>query len=173
MIDVGTRVVRKLRRSRMVLAGAAALLGGGAALLAFLPAGPASAISPGQFACSTPSLSIKPSSGYTAAGPAVHVNDGTKTLTDVELTVSADANVSNEAEMRMSWSIDGSTPTDYQFGPGNIAENQQFDGTRTVVDVAGLGSGTHTIQPEVRISGGPTASGEVLRLCTLAQRSSN
>lgn len=167
-------VSRTLRRGRMVLAGATVLFGGGAALIPLLSASPAGAIIGSQYVCSGPFLSLTPASGYVPVGPAVHINDGTAVSSNVELTVSADADVSNNAEMRLSWSIDGGTPTDYHYGPGNIAENQQFDGTRTVVDIAGgLGSGAHTIQPEVRISGGSTTSGTVLHLCTLAQRNSN
>lgn len=69
----------------------------------------------------------------------------------------------------LSWSVDGGAVADYTFGPGNIAENQQFDGTRTVMDVIRLGPGTHTLTPEVRLSGNSTTSGIVDRLCVVAE----
>jgi hypothetical protein len=158
---------------RLALAGAAVILGGGAAVIPLLAAGPASAISPGQVACSGPGVTITPANGYVPVGPAVHVNDGTASSTAVELTASADANVTPNAEMRLSWSIDGAAAQDFRYGPGNFAENQQFAGTRTVVDVATLGPGAHSIQPEIRISGNATTSGTLYGLCTLAQRTSN
>lgn len=53
-------------------------------------------------------------------GVSVRVNDGT-TARRVVVFVSMDANVTVDAEMRLSWSIDGGPVTDYAFGPGNIA----------------------------------------------------
>jgi hypothetical protein len=41
------------------------------------------------------------------------------------------------------------------------------------VDVATLGPGAHSIQPEIRISGNSATSGTLYGLCTLAQRSSS
>jgi hypothetical protein len=48
-------------------------------------------------------------------------------------------------------------------------ENQQFWGTRTVMDVIHLGPGIHSLRPEVRLSGNPSTSGIVARLCAIAE----
>ena len=162
-----------VRRLRLALAGVAVVVGGGAAAIPLLTAGPAGAIGTAQYACSGVGVTITPANGYVPVGPAVHVYTGTASATAVELTASADANVTPNAEMRLSWSIDGHPARDFRYGPGNFAENQQFAGTRTVVDVATVGPGSHSIQPEIRISGNPTTSGTLYGLCTLAQRSSN
>lgn len=98
----------------------------------------------------------------------IRVNDGSVSR-DIVAFVSMDANVSPDAEMRLSWKVGSGAVTDYQYGPGNIAENQQFDGTRTVMDVIRLGAGRHTLTPEVRVSGPPSTSGQVLRLCVIAE----
>lgn len=57
------------------------------------------------------------------------VNNGSRGR-DVVAFVSMDANVTPDAELRLTWNA-GHGVIDYQYGPGNIAENQQFDGTRT------------------------------------------
>ena len=101
-------------------------------------------------------------------GLSVTINDGSSSRNIVAFT-SLDGNVSPNAEMRLSWSVDGGAVSDYTFGPGNIAENQQFDGTRTVMDVIPLGPGTHTLTPEVRLSGISSTSGIVDRLCVVAE----
>ena len=101
-------------------------------------------------------------------GLSVTVNDGTTSRNIVAFT-SLDGNVAPNGEMRLSWSVDGGAVTDFTYGPGNIAENQQFDGTRTVMDVIPLGPGTHTLTPEVRLSGISSITGIVDRLCVVAE----
>ena len=155
----------------------AALLAAAALALATAPAfaavsalapSPASAIPAPQKACGSPGLTLSGGTGpYQSMGLSVTVNDGTSNRNIVAF-VSMDGNATN-GEMRMSWSVDGGAVSDYAFGPGNIAENQQFDGTRTAMDVIPLGPGTHTLTPEFRLSGGTSASGIVDRLCVVAE----
>jgi len=159
----------RIRRSITLLAGAGILSAAAAATSLVLASSPAYAIPGSQEACGSPGLTLTGGTGpYHSMGLSVTVNDGT-TGRNVVVFTSLDGNVSPNAEMRLSWSVDGGPVSDYAFGPGNIAENQQFDGTRTVMDVIHLGAGTHTLTPEVRLSGSSTTSGIVDRLCVVAE----
>lgn len=149
-----------------VLAGASI---GAVALIAPVSASAGPAIPAPQQACASPFLSLTGGTGpYHSMGVRVKINNGSARR-DIVAFVSMDANVSPAAEMRLSWKVDGRPVTDYRYGPGNIAENQEFDGTRTVMDVIPLGRGRHTLTPEVRLSGNPSTSGQVLRLCVIAE----
>jgi hypothetical protein len=159
----------RISRSITLLAAAGMLAAGSAAAVSVLAPSAASAIPAPQKACGAPFLTLSGGTGpYHSTGLSVTVNDGTSSRNIVAFT-SLDGNVSPNAEMRLSWSVDGGAVSDYTYGPGNIAENQQFDGTRTVMDVIPLGPGTHTLTPEVRLSGGSTTSGIVDRLCVVAE----
>jgi len=159
----------RIIRSMTVLAAAGMLSVGAAATASMLAPSSASAIPTPQKSCASPFLTLSGGTGaYHSMGASVTVNDGTSTRNIVAF-VSLDGNVSPNAEMRLSWSVNGGAVSDYTFGPGNIAENQQFDGTRTVMDVITLGPGTHTLTPEVRLSGASTTSGVVDRLCVVAE----
>lgn len=157
------------RAKAAILAAAATAVALAVAAVSVLAPSAASAIPTPQKACGSPGLTLSGGTGpYHSMGLSVTINDGTSTRNIVAFT-SLDGNVSPNAEMRLSWSVDGGAVSDYAFGPGNIAENQQFDGTRTVMDVIRLGPGTHTLTPEVRLSGGSTTSGIVDRLCVVAE----
>jgi len=158
----------RISRSITVLAAAGILSVGAVAAASMMTPSAASAIPTAQKACASPFLTLSGGTGpYHSMGASVTVNDGTSNRNIVAF-VSMDGNVAN-GEMRMSWSVDGGAVSDYAFGPGNIAENQQFDGTRTAMDVIPLGPGTHTLTPEFRLSGGTSASGIVDRLCVVAE----
>ncbi|MGO8959666.1 MAG: hypothetical protein ACLQFR_20210 [Streptosporangiaceae bacterium] len=160
--------MRTTRYLQLLTAGG--LLGGMTlAAIALLAPTAASAIPAPQRACSSPFLTLTGGTGpYHSMGVSVHVNDGSSSRI-VVVFVSMDANVVPNAEMRFSWKVDSHPAVDYQYGPGNIAENQQYVGTRTVMDVIPLGRGNHTLTPEVRLSGGPSTSGVVYRLCVVAE----
>ena len=159
----------RISRSITLLAAAGMLAAGTAATASVLAPSAASAIPPPQKACGSPGLTLSGGTGpYHSMGLSVTVNDGTSSRNIVAFT-SLDGNVAPGGEMRLSWSVDGGAVTDYTFGPGNIAENQQFDGTRTVMDVIPLGPGTHTLTPEVRLSGNTSITGIVDRLCVVAE----
>lgn len=159
----------RISRSITLFAAAGMLAAGTAATVSVLAPSAASAIPTPQKACGSPGLTLTGGTGpYHSMGLSVTINDGTSARNIVAFT-SLDGNVSPNAEMRLSWSVDGGAVSDYTFGPGNIAENQQFDGTRTVMDVIRLGPGTHTLTPEVRLSGASTTSGIVDRLCVVAE----
>jgi hypothetical protein len=162
------RITRPLQviGTAVMLAGAS---GGAAALFAPASASAVPAIPAPQQACGSPSLTLSGGTGpYHSLGLHVRINNGSKRR-DIVAFVSMDANVSPNAEMRLSWKVGSGAVTDYKYGPGNIAENQEFDGTRTVMDVIRLGPGRHTLTPEVRLSGNPATSGQVLRLCVVTE----
>jgi hypothetical protein len=160
----------RINRSITLVAAASMLSGGAVAIVSMLAPSAASAIPAPQRACGSPELILNGGTGggnYHSTGLSVTVNDGTSSRNIVAF-VSMDGNVAN-GEMRMSWSVDGGAVSDFQYGPGNIAENQPADGTRTVMDVIPLGPGTHTLTPEFRLSGDATSSGIVDRLCVVAE----
>ncbi len=160
----------RITRSIQILAVSGILAGGLIGAAAQLtPASASSSIPVKQEGCAAPFLSLTGGTGpYHTLGVTVQVNDGL-TSRYVVAFASMDADVSVNAEMRLSWSVDGHAVSDYAFGPGNIAENQQFWGTRTVMDVIHLGPGIHTLRPEVRLSGNPSTSGIVSRVCAVAE----
>ena len=157
----------QLITAAVLLAGS----GAGGALLAPSAAGAspaAPAIPTAQQKCASPFFTINGgTSPYHSFGLRVKINNGSARR-DVVAFVSMDANVSSDAELRLSWNA-GHGVSDYQYGPGNIAENQQFDGTRTVMDIIPLGPGKHTLTPEVRLSGPSGTSGTVLRACAVVE----
>ena len=154
----------------ITLLAAAGILSAGAAVgaVSVLGSSTASGIPAPQRACGGGVALTGGTGPYHSMGLSVTVNDGTLSRNIVAFT-SVDGNVASGGEMRLSWSVDGGTVSDYTFGPGNIAENQQFDGTRTVMDVIPLGPGTHTLTPEVRLSGASTITGVVDRACVVAE----
>ncbi len=159
----------RINRSITLLAAAVMLAAGTAATVSVLAPSAASAIPAPQRDCASPYLYLSGGTGpYHPTGVSVTVNDGASARYVVAFT-SLDGNVDPNGEMRLSWSVDGGAVSDYAFGPGNIAENQQYWGTRTVMDVIPLGSGTHTLTPEVRLSGNPSITGVVARLCVVAE----
>jgi hypothetical protein len=160
---------RRRAKAAILATAATAVAATAVAAVSVLAPSAASAIPAPQKACGSPGLTLSGGTGpYHSMGLSVTVNDGTNSRNIVAFT-SLDGNVTPNAEMRLSWSVDGGAVGDYTFGPGNIAENQQFDGTRTVMDVIPLGPGTHTLTPEVRLSGATTTSGIVDRLCVVAE----
>jgi len=148
----------RISRSITLLAAASMLSAGAVSTVSVLAPSAASAIPTPQKACGAPGLTLSGGTGpYHSMGLSVTINDGTSSRNIVAFT-SLDGNVSPNAEMRLSWSVDGGAVTDYTYGPGNIA-----------MDVIRLGPGTHTLTPEVRLSGNSTTSGIVDRLCVVAE----
>ncbi|HUA40753.1 MAG TPA: hypothetical protein VMA32_04275 [Streptosporangiaceae bacterium] len=163
----------RFSRPFQIVAAAVILAGAGAmgAVLAPSAAGAsptAPAIPSGQHKCTTTVTTITGgTSSYRSFGLRLKINNGSSRRAIVAF-VSMDANVTPDAELRLTWNA-GQGINDYQYGPGNIAENQQFDGTRTVMDVIPLGPGRHTLVPQIRLSGNSTTSGTVLRACAVVE----
>jgi hypothetical protein len=94
------------------------LAAGAAAAVSVLAPSAASAIPTPQQACASPGLTLSGGTGpYHSMGVSVTINDGTSSRNIVAFT-SLDGNVSPNAEMRLSWSVDGGAVSDYTFGPG-------------------------------------------------------
>jgi hypothetical protein len=163
----------RFSRPFQIIAAAVILAGAGAmgAILAPSAAGAsptAPAIPSSQHKCTTTVTTITGgTSSYRSFGLRLKINNGSSSRAIVAF-VSMDANVTPNAELRLTWNA-GQGISDYQYGPGNIAENQQFDGTRTVMDVIPLGPGRHTLVPQIRLSGNSTTSGTVLRACAVVE----
>jgi hypothetical protein len=85
-------------------------------------------------------------------GLSVTVNNGSAARTAI-VQLSADTHVDTNAEVRVSYSVDGGTPQEDVFGPANLANNQEFREARAVIALIPLSAGTHTITPMWRVSG--------------------
>jgi hypothetical protein len=149
---------------------AAPVLGVALALaLTAIPGAASPAIPTPQYACTVagPGTGIGSASGYVLLA---RVSVALSEPRNVIATLSADANVTLNAEMRSTFTLDGAAPTDYKYGPGNLAENQQFEGTRTTMSVIPqVPAGIHTIAAWARVNGSPTSSGHVARRCMTAE----
>lgn len=104
------------------------------------------------------------------AGIGVTVNNGL-IAREVVLQFAADAGVSNFAEIRLGYSVDGG-PVQH-FGPQNLANNTQYWETRYNLSVATINPGVHSIVPFWRISGGPGATGTMDDRCLTAEVRTN
>jgi hypothetical protein len=82
----------------------------------------------------------------------VTVNNGTAARTAI-VQFSADTGVDDNAEVRISYRVDGGQPQEDTFGPANLANHQEFREGRAVIALIPLSSGTHTITPVWRVSG--------------------
>jgi hypothetical protein len=90
-------------------------------------------------------------------GISVTVNNTEATLVSSIVQFSADAGVSDLAEIRLGYSIDGGAVQ--FFGPQNFANNSQFWETRSNLSVISIPPGIHTIQPFLGISAGQAPRG--------------
>jgi len=86
------------------------------------------------------------------SGLAVTVNNGAQARIAI-LQLSADTGVDAGAEVRVAYSVDGGPPREDFYGPGNLANHQEFFEGRAVIAVIPLTAGTHTITPHWRVSG--------------------
>jgi hypothetical protein len=85
-------------------------------------------------------------------GLSVTVNNGSVARNAI-VQLSADTGVDTNAEVRVSYRIDGGPPREDVFGPANLANHQEFFEARTVIALIPLPAGTHTITPVWRVSG--------------------
>jgi hypothetical protein len=166
------------RRSKMtilVVAAATAAAGLGLAAGPLLSASPAQAIPFAQQACAHDNLTITPPPGggaspYVPLGPPLSVTLSKAAYVVAFLSIDGNVSSSTSAEMRASWSVDGATPTDFEYGPGNIHEGDgPFEGANTLMDVIHLGAGSHSVQPEVRMNGAAGTSGVVGTSCAVIE----
>ncbi len=70
-----------------------------------------------------------------------------------------DMGVETNSEIRIGYSIDGGPVQEKVYGPGNLANHQEFWETKSTIAVMRVAKGSHTIEPFFRISGSPGKSG--------------
>jgi hypothetical protein len=141
---------RRGRTKVAALVAAGALLSGAASYAMF--AGTAEAVPGAQEKCAFGLKEIDVSQGWKPLGLAVSVDNGTKAR-KVVAQLSADMGVSDEAEIRVGYSVDGGPVREKYYGPGNLANHTQYWQTRNAMAVIPLKKGRHTITPYWRISG--------------------
>jgi hypothetical protein len=130
---------------------------------------PAGAAPPGQNVCGE-------NTGFRAGSlPAAPVPGAEITVQGQQQTVvffSADVCVDQNAEVRISWAIDGVLQPEYAFGPGNLANAgvDPFCEASTLMNIIPLEGGTHTIQAFWRVSGPPATAAAVFSPCVAAIR---
>ena len=105
-------------------------------------------------------------------GLSVTVNNGTQPRTAI-VQLSADTGVDDNAEVRVSYRVDGGTPREDTFGPANLANHQQFFEGRAVIALIPLPAGTHTITPVWRVSGAAGKSAFMDSRCMTAESRTN
>ncbi len=120
---------RTLRRFGQAKVAAAAIAVAGLTLagVPLLSASPAQAITFSRQACVRENLTITPPAGggsrYVPLGPALAVTLSKPAYVVAFLSIDGNVSSSTAAEMRASWSVNGATPTDFEYGPGNIHES--------------------------------------------------
>jgi hypothetical protein len=87
-------------------------------------------------------------------GLSVTVNNGAQAREAI-VQLSADTGVETNAEVRVSYRVNGGAPQEDVFGPANLANHQEFFEARTVIALIPLSAGNNTITPVWRVSGAP------------------
>jgi hypothetical protein len=115
--------------------------------------------------CAFDSLSTTwPTPAQAIPGVAVTVDNGTMARRAI-VTFSANVGVDPSAQAHLAYSIDGAPPQENTFGPGHLADHQQYDEGRAVSAVIPLPAGVHTITPYWRVTGGPGISAIIAQRC--------
>ncbi len=93
----------------------------------YLTGFPAQAIPASQGKCADTAISTTTANGAQAIpGMNVSVNNATGSTVRYVVNISADAGIDPNAELRVSYSINGSPPQENVFGPANFINNAQF-----------------------------------------------
>lgn len=79
------------------------------------------------------------------------------------VTLSADAGISADAELRVGFSVDGATPA--FGGPQNFANQAQYWETRSTSAIVSIPPGSHTLQAMMYVSGAAGKQGIVDDRC--------
>lgn len=144
----------KKRSTALVLASMAL---GGVGTFA-VSGGSAEAVPPAQSRCSFNTKGITVSDGWQPLGLAVSIDNGDVARRVIAQLVT-DMGVETNAEVRVGYSIDGGPVQEKVYGPGNLANNQEFWETRSTMAVIPLPKGTHRVSPYWRISAGANQGG--------------
>jgi hypothetical protein len=143
------------KRNATVLLATAVLSGVGTVAVF---GGTAEAVPAAQSRCSFDFKTINVSDGWQPLGLGVTINNGHKPR-HVIAQLATDMGVVTNAEVRVGYSIDGGAVQEKVFGPGNLANHQEFWETKSTLALIPLSRGTHTVAPYWRISGGAGTSG--------------
>jgi len=111
-----------------------------------------------QSKCAFGLRTITTPDGWQPLGLGVSINNGTNARR-VVAQLAADMGVVPDAEIRVGYSIDGGPVREKVYGPGNLANHQEFWETRSTIAVIPLSAGSHTVTPYWRISGSADKSG--------------
>ena len=130
---------------------------------------PGKAIPPAQAQCAFDLQSTVSDNGQTAIpGLSVSLTPSQDGPALVKFT--ADVGVDDQAELRLAYSVDGAPANEYQYGPGNFSNHQQFwEGHTTMAVIPLSGGTTHTITPYWRVSGAPGMSAFMVTRCISAE----
>ena len=145
----------KTRTKTGVLLLAAAVLGSAGSYSVL--AGSAEATPGAQSRCAFGLRTITVTDGWQPLGLGVSIANGTSPRR-VVAQLAADMGVVAGAEVRVGYAIDGGPVREKVFGPGNFANHSEFWETRSTLAVIPMASGTHTVTPYWRISGGAGTS---------------
>jgi hypothetical protein len=153
-----------------ILAGLALFVALGGAAAAREPAAPPATSGPrAQGQCAFTFESITTADGYRPiSGLTISVDNGNKAHAAL-VQVSADMGVDADAEVRVAYSVDNGPPREDFYGPGNLANHQQYYEGRAVIAVIPLPAGAHTITPFWRISGAAGKNAFVDSRCMTVQ----
>ena len=140
------------------------------ALVAYLvgTSTPAVSIPESQESCAFDSRSLTVGGTRRIPGTQVTIDNGS-VARDVIVQFSADTGVDEDAEVRISYMVDGVNTGEDVYGPANLANHQQFFEARAVIAVIPLGPGVHTIQPAWRVSGAPGKTAHIDSRCFTAE----
>ena len=146
------------------VAAAATVVAGAASVIAAAVAEPAAAIPASQSVCVGGAVRFFGSTGWLALTPGRTVVTAGATTLKVEAT--ADVGVDAGAEVRLGWRVDNGAPVEGGFGPADFGGHQDTFASRSTFGLIGVGAGTTTVAPVVRLSAPPgSRSATVLRRC--------
>jgi len=151
-------------KARVAALGVIALTAGSVGTL--LVGGSAQAIPSYERSCAKDVRSITAASGWQPVNSVVTVVNGSSAR-NVVVNLNADAGVSDNAEIRIAYRIDGGPIQNP--GAGNFANHTQYWQTRHSMVVLSVPRGTHTIRPYWRISGGAGSNGVIGARCLTAE----
>jgi hypothetical protein len=97
-------------------------------------------------------------------GLTVTVSNG-NTARRAVVTLSANTGVDPNAEVRLTYSIDGAPPQENAYGPASLASHHQYYEGKAMTAVIPLPAGTHTITAYWRVIGPPGAAAHMDARC--------
>jgi hypothetical protein len=125
---------------------------------------PASPVVAAATCAASPATLSAPAGATPIPGLAVKVDNGSvarQALVDVSANLAVDV----DADVRLTFSVDGAPAQENVYGPSNLADHQQYAEARDVVAVIPLGAGSHTVAAYWRVNGLPGKSAAMDKRC--------